>query len=212
MIKLKTTFSKNAKQVLDVARKVNTNLNNSPLFQVKTAEFSQDLQRLGEGIDRLQRACDDAQSRDSQKMAYRDKVRDEVVAILKRLVMHVELAANGDVAMLQNSGFEISQEKSSKPRFTHPLPAPVLTVKHGTLSGVLVASAKPVPGAASYEFHITDTDPTVAANYSPFGTFARGTNINIPGRTPGQTYSVIARCIGTAGPGVWSPPFSIISL
>lgn len=212
MIKLITTFSKNPKKVLERSRKVNTALNNSPNFQQKSAEFAQDMQRLSEGIERLQKSCDDAQSRDSQKMSYRDRMRDEVVTILKRIVKHVELAANGDIAMLEDSGFEISQENPRKIRYPHPLPAPMLTMKHGPVSGILVANAKPVAGAASYEFHITDADPTVPGNYSPFGTFAHGTNVSIPGRTPGQTYSVIARCIGTSGPGAWSPPFSIISL
>ncbi|WP_224984860.1 hypothetical protein [Geomonas agri] len=212
MTKLITTFPTNARKLLERARKVQTSVNNSPHFQQKSAEFGQDMQRLAEGIDRLQKADDDAQSRDVQKMAYRDKVRDEVMVILKRIVKHVELAANDDAAVLQDSGFEVTQAKSGKVRYSHPLPAPALTLKHGPASGTLVASAKAVPGAASYEFHITDADPTVPTNYSPFGTFAHGTNVSIPGRTPGQTYSVIARCIGSSGPGAWSAPFSIISL
>ncbi|TSK06586.1 MAG: hypothetical protein FPO08_07950 [Geobacter sp.] len=212
MVKLITTFPTNAKKLLGVSRKAHTCLSNSPHYQQKSVEFTQDTVRLAEGIDRLQKADDEAQSRDSQKMAYRDKMRDELLAILKRIVRHVELAANGDVAMMQDSGFEVSQGRSAKPRYSHPLPAPALSVKHGPMSGTITANVKPVAGAASYEFHITDADPTVPENYQPFGTFAHGRNVSIPGRKPGQTYSVIARGIGTAGPGAWSPPVSIISL
>ena len=212
MVKLITSFSKNPKKLLEISRKVCTSLSNSPSYQQKSTEFDQEMQRLAAGIERLQKADDDAQTRDMQKVAYRDKVRDELSAILKRVAMHVELAANGDGSMLQDSGFEVSTEKQGRPRNGNPLPAPVLTLKHGPVSGTLIAHAKPVPGAASYEFHITDADPTVHGNFTPFGTFAHGTNVSIPGRTPGQTYSVIARCIGTAGPGAWSAPFSIISL
>ena len=212
MIKLITTFPSNAKKLLVVSRKAHTCISNSPHYQQKSAEFNQDMGKLSEGIERLQKADDEAQSRDSQKRAYRDKMRDELLAILKRIVRHVELAANGDADMLQDSGFEVTQGRSAKPRYSHPLPAPALNVKHGPMSGTIMANVKPVPGAASYEFHITDADPTVPENYQPFGTFAHGKNVSIPGRKPGQTYSIIARCIGTAGPGAWSPPVSIISL
>lgn len=211
MAKLIGTFSRSAGKLIQQARKVYASINNSPHFQHKSAEFETDMQRLGGGIDSLQKASDDAQSRDIQKMAYRDRMLEELVAILKRIVKHVELAANGDVAVLRDSGFDLAQDLAKKPHSIHPLPAPTVTLKHGPLSGVLVASVKPVPGAASYEFHITDGDPTVRENYLLAGALARG-HLSISDRTPGRNYSVIARCIGSAGPGAWSTPFTLMSL
>uniref|UniRef100_C6E157 Fibronectin type-III domain-containing protein n=1 Tax=Geobacter sp. (strain M21) TaxID=443144 RepID=C6E157_GEOSM len=213
MPKPKTSFPKKAPELLVLSRKVKESLYNGPLFQQRSSEFEQDLQKLSEGIDRLQKASDESQTRDSLKIAFRDKTREEVNVILGRVVKHVELTAHGDLAVLQSSGFELTQDKSKKPPLSsQPLPAPIVTLKHGRLSGTLIANAKPVPGAASYEFRITDSDPTISENFSSFGTFAHGTHITIPDRTPGRTYSVIARCIGTAGPGVWSSPFTLMSL
>lgn len=212
MPKTKTSFPKKAPELLVLSRKVKESLYNGPLFQQRSSEFEQDLQKLSEGIDRLQKAQDESQTRDSLKIAFREKTRDEVGVLLGRVVKHVELTANGNLAVLQNSGFELTQDKSKKPHSSQPLPAPIVTLKHGRISGTLMANAKPVPGAASYEFRITDSDPTISENFSPFGTFAHGTHITIPDRTPGRTYSVIARCIGTAGPGAWSSPFTLMSL
>lgn len=212
MLKLKTGFPKKIPELLLFLRKVKESVNNSPHFQNKSGEFEQDMQRLSEGIDRLQKASDESQTRDSLKIAYRDKTRDEVSAILGRVVKHVELIAHGDAALLQSSGFKFIQDRTKRLHSSQPLPAPILTLKHGPISGILIANTKPVPGAASYEFRITDSDPTISENFRPFGTFAHGTHITIPDRTPGRTYSVIARCIGTAGPGAWSSPFTLMSL
>ncbi|WP_026842620.1 hypothetical protein [Citrifermentans bremense] len=213
MPKPKTAFPRNVLELLTLARRVKESVFNSPHYQQRSAEFEQDLQRLSEGVDRLQKARDESQTRDTLKIAFRDKTRDEVCVILGRIAKHVELAARSDLAVLQSSGFElIAQMKAKRPLSSQPLPAPALTVKHGRVSGTLIANAKPVPGAASYEFRITDSDPTISENFSPFGTFAHGTHITIPDRTPGRTYSVIARCIGTAGPGAWSSPFTLMSL
>lgn len=213
MPKPKTAFPKNVLELLKLSRKVKESIYNSPHFQQRSAEFEQDLQRLSEGVDRLQKASDESQTRDTLKIAFRDRTRDEVCVILGRIVMHVELIAAGDAAILQSSGFElVTPGKAKRLHSSQPLPAPIVLLKHGPLSGMLLAYAKPVPGAASYEFRITDSDPTVSDNFKPFGTFAHGTHITIPDRTPGRTYSVIARCIGTTGPGAWSSPFTLMSL
>lgn len=212
MPKTKTAFPRNVLEFLILARRIKESVYNSPHFKQRSIEFEVDMQRLSEGVDRLQKAQDESQTRDSLKIAFRDKTRDEVSVILGRVVKHVELIANGDAAVLQSSGFELIPDRSKRPHISQPLPAPTLTLKHGPISGILIANAKPVPGAASYEFRITDSDPTISENFRPFGTFARGTHVTIPDRTPGRTYSVIARCIGTTGPGAWSSPFTLMSL
>lgn len=211
MKKPASSFPKPCIALLVLARRVYSSLNSSPQYLNRSPEFNADLQRLGEAIDRTQKADDEAMCRDTQKIAFRDKMRDELLVILGRVLRHVELAANGDIGMLENSGFDLI-DTAKKGRFTGPLPAPIVTLKHGPLSGTLIINAKRVPGAASYEFRITDSDPTVHSNFQPFGTFSHGSKITVPDRVPGQTYSVIARCIGSTGPGAWSAPFSIMSL
>jgi uncharacterized protein with HEPN domain len=213
MSKIIKTVSRKIPELLTKARAIYTSLTNHPSFQEKSAAFHQDVQRLGEAIDRLQKAFDEAMSRDSQKISFRNIVRDELVVILGRVAMHVELAAMGDPTLLRASGFDMAQERSGKGGAAAAvLQAPELRLKHGPLPGVLIAYAKPVRYAASYELVITDGDPSIEENYKVQGVHAHCTKIEVPGCTAGANYWAKMRCIGPRGAGPWSAPVTIMSL
>jgi hypothetical protein len=212
MSKLIKTVSRKIPELLNKARVIFNATSNHPSFQEKSLAFQQDVQKLGEAIDRLQRAFDEAMSRDRQKMSYRDTVRDELVVILGRLSMHVELAAMGDPTILRASGFDMAQDRSVKSAADVVMPAPELKLKHGPLPGTLIAYAKPVKYAASYELIITDGDPTIHENYRVQGIHAHCTKMEVPGCKSGSNYWAMLRCIGPNGPGPWSAPVTIMSL
>ena len=212
MSKLIKTVSRKIPELLAKARGIFTNVSNHPSFQDKSAAFQQDVQKLGEAIERLQKAFDEAMSRDIHKLAFRDTVRDELVVILGRIAMHVELAAMGDPTLLRASGFDMAQDRSVKSAAPVVMEAPELKLKHGPMPGTLIASAKPVNHAASYELIITDGDPSIQANYRVQGVHAHCTKIEIPGCTGGTNYWAMLRCIGPNGPGPWSAPVTIMSL
>lgn len=140
---------------------------------------------------------------DKTKIALRTSLRAALTADLKKLAQFIELKANGDVTMLESTGYELS--KVPTPAGSDPLPAPQdLRVLKGELPGVLIARCKSVKGAASYETHICATDPGVPANWSQTAISKGCRRIDLEGLTPGTLYYVRVRAINQNGPGAWS--------
>lgn len=210
MPKLVTTFPKKVTALLLGIRQIRNALLNYPN---KSPEFEREFAKLLEAEQGLQAAYDEALGHDSGKIKRRDKLRDEVISILKRLAKHVELAADGDVERLEASGFKVSQGKSSKisNSFLNLIP-PALFLKHGPLPGTIIVRGKAVPGAMVYALQITDGDPSVPNNWREYGLHPHINRIEIGGLTAGLNYAVRVQVIGTSGTGAWSAPFSIMSL
>lgn len=167
-------------------------------------------EQLGEVIDRLQAACDDAKSRDVHKITYRNNVRIEYNNCFRNLAHHLEILANGDVSKLQNVGFEVRSDPR-KAKAMGPLPALELTVKRGPLPGIMVVHFTALPGAAMYELQIATGDPTREESWAEYAKFVHLNN-EMSGFTAGQTYWFRGRAVGASGNGGWSAPFPMMSL
>lgn len=208
MAKLITTFPKIVSELVTFSRGVKVNLSASMDYQQKSAEFESEVAKLSELIDRLVVADEAARTKDITKVAYRDKVRDELIAQLLRVAKHVELTAGGDVATLRSSGFLVYEAKNHRAGNHHDIGFPLPVLSHGKLPGTMVVKAKSVRGSRMYELQLTDKDPSVEANYWVHGLHP-SSRIDVGGLISGINYWARMRCYGTSGAGAWSPPVSL---
>ncbi len=207
--KMIISFSRKVPVLLSKARFVLTSLSSSPYFKEPPPELKANMEKLDETIGRLQKAHDESKYRDSQKIAFRKAVMIELIALLVRIAHQVDYAANGDINVMLSAGFDLTVDKSKYTKKPGRPPAPVVVLIHADTEDAMVAQAKPVPGAVSYEVHITDKDPTVAENWGLFGIFAHCTHILLANLVSGTKYSVRMRCVGVDGVGAWSVPVTL---
>lgn len=145
---------------------------------------------------------------DKTKIALRNSLRAALTADLKKLAQYIEMKAEGDVTMLESSGFELTKVPASAGN--DPLPAPAnLRLRNGELPGVIIARCGAVKTAASYQTYICSSDPGVEQNWSQACVTKGCRRIEIEGLTPGALYYVRVRAIGKGGPGAWSGVESI---
>ena len=154
-----------------------------------------------------------ALTHDSNKIRARNEARETLTEMLKLLAAYVELVANGNIAILASSGFDLRQDTGPRTTSTAVLPAPTeLRVTHGNVSGTLDAQLARVPNAVSYELQYTQGDPLVEANWKHGTTSASSDHIPLGGLTVAQNYWLRGRAIGKgiSNFGLWSAPVSII--
>ena len=147
---------------------------------------------------------------DKGKIAARDAMRESITADLKKLAKYIELKADGDVEILESTGYELTKERT--PAGSEPLPAPAnLRLRRSGLSGVLIATCAAVKGAASYETHICPGESIAPANWSQACITKGCRRIELSGLTRGVVYNVRVRAINQNGPGVWSDVASLMA-
>lgn len=144
-----------------------------------------------------------AEDGDAGAIATRIAEREAATADLKKLGNYVNLVADGDVAMLEGSGFELSKEPA--PRMTEPPGIPQeFKVARTDISGQVKGSVKKLDGAGALEGWICTGDPAVEANWRHHVTSVLARKIMFTGLTAGTVYYFRVRGIGSAGPGGWS--------
>jgi len=137
----------------------------------------------------------------SAKYAYRKALTD----LVRQLAGYVALACQNDLPNLMLSGFP-HHKPMRQP--IGQLSAPQrLVVKHGIMTGALVARVKPVFGAVSYNWRITANQsgagPVLEQDSAAKHTFS--------GLTSGQSYKIEVSVLGTAGTSGWSSPISMFA-
>ncbi len=153
-----------------------------------------------------------AQTGDSVKITARNGARDNLTALLKRLAPYLELVANGDVAKLQTTGYDLRHDIVQGIAL-NPLPAPAHFVfARGAVSGTMMASADSLAGAGSFELSVCMGDPAVESNWKDKGTFLHDSGINADGFTPGTVYYARMRGVGSNGPGVWAVSSGVMAV
>lgn len=148
---------------------------------------------------------------DKQKIAIRNDLRATWTAALKQVGKYVNFKADGNVAMLESSGFEVSKERG--PVSTLPPDAPQnLKLKHGELPHSLIASCKKPAGQVSFETQINGGNPNLDADWKPGAFTTSCTRIELTGLTGGTIYAVRTRAINKNGPGPWSDIASLMAM
>jgi hypothetical protein len=128
--------------------------------------------------------------------------RAALVALLRDLASYVQVTCNGDLTVLLSSGFPIQKPQRNP---IGVLPAPVVSLDTGALSGDLDCVVAPIFGAATYNWQIAAASAPTVILQTAQTTGGRNT---FSGLTPGVTYVVQANAVGSAGPSDWSQPVS----
>lgn len=134
--------------------------------------------------------------------AIKNDKRVALAALLRDLAAYVQVACGGDLTVLLSSGFPIQKPQ----RFPIGiLPAPIISLVLGALSGGLDAAATPVYGASVYNWRLSRADAPGVFLQTAQTTAA---STSFAGLIPGVTYVVQANAVGAAGPSDWSQPVS----
>lgn len=169
------------------------------------------LDALSASLAAYQAAYGASQTGDKGKIAARDGAREILTVQLKKLARYLELVADEDTTILLTTGYELRKPTTRAAAVAETLPAPDgFKLERGSLSGTIVAKAKRLTGAGSYEVQLASGDPTVETNWSDGGTFMRCSRIELAGLPPGKTISVRLRGIGSRKPGAWTAAASVM--
>ena len=70
---------------------------------------------LGENRNRFKVACDEARFRDILKVAARNQIKIELIAILKKVIHYIEaMASDDDLMELQKAGLRLAKPKTKR--------------------------------------------------------------------------------------------------
>lgn len=145
-------------------------------------------------------------------IAQRNELRKTLSDHFKKLAPYLESVANGDLAKLVSTGYELRRDRLPATGPGLP-PAPLeLRLKHGELTGTLIARAKPVKGAGSYEVQIGQGDSGVEENWRAAAISKVCSRMVLEGLVPGTLYHVRIRAIGSRGAGAWSDAASLMAM
>jgi len=143
--------------------------------------------------------------------AAKDKKRLELVGLLRHLAYYVQTTCNDDLAKLLSSGF---LSKSTN-RASTPLPTPnILNIIQGN-TGQLLVTVKAVRNARAYDLRYASLPggKSTSGSWQTVSGFTSSRSMPINGLTPGTTYTVQARTLGTASRFTdWSDPVSHICI
>ena len=137
-----------------------------------------------------------------------NEARAAIEGALGVLGNYVNGVAKGDAMIVEKSGFP--SYDTSKTADTAPPAAPSdLRLRHGDLSGLIVARYRPDRHPNTNEVQTNTGDPNVEVDWHVKGIF-QGGRAELSGFTPGGVVWVRVRTVGLKGVmGVWSDPAQI---
>jgi hypothetical protein len=137
-----------------------------------------------------------------------NEAREVLEDTLTRLGNYVNIVANGDPVIVEQSGFP-SYDTSRTPDTSPPAAPMNLRLRPGDLSGSFVARYKPERSPSVNEVQTCTGDPNLEADWHTKGLF-HGGKAELAGFTPGTVVWVRVRTVGLKGVmGAWSDPGQI---
>jgi len=211
--KLIVTFDRlSTSDFLVISGSIVNGMTNNSHFKEPWAGLGLTLEQLSSAYTAYEEAYHASLTRDTVKIAHRNATRQTLTDILKRLALSLELMAQGDVAALATTGFELRHDIVHS-NSNELLPAPAdFRVTHGQLSGTFDVHVAGLAGAGSYEVHIAHDNPNLESNWRHAISSVNSSHIIVTGLTPGQNYWLRIRGIDSNGGGVWSDPISIFAI
>src|SRR6185369_5717285 len=133
--------------------------------------FIPSLDILGEGIDRLEAAIQNAVNKDLKMIAARNEEHASFKKKMIKVAKFVELAVDDDAKALQEAGFLVRPERQPKPVAAGLPPAPVLSMKHGEDGGTMYGKVSRYRRALGYQVQMAEGEATVEADYKDVDIF-----------------------------------------
>jgi hypothetical protein len=185
-------------------------LTGNPHFPEPWPAQAPSLAQLNDTLNAYRDAYHASLTRDTLKITQRDNAKADLIALLKRLATYLEFAAQGETDSLATTGFDQRHDSVRGVNSGH-LDAPTdFRVVQGKLSGTIDIHAAKLVGAGSYEAHIAQGDPNIETHWKQAALSNTCFHIIVEALTPGQTYWLRLRGIGSAGAGLWTVPVSVI--
>jgi len=163
---------------------------------------SPDLTAVQAALDELNAAIAAQPHGGAKATADKNNKREALIGVLQRLAQYVQLNCGNDLAVLLSSGFSAA---AAGIRTRLPLDKPsIVSVDNGNSSQLLVKVSK-IANARCYELR----SAAIGAGGAPGpwqggGSFTDSRSLPVNGLTPGTTYAIQARAIGSAGYSDWS--------
>lgn len=192
------------------AQRIVTALTANPAFPEPWPASVPTLAKLAADLASYEACLAAASAGDRNRIADRQAARQVLQGDLTLIAPYLQTMCQGDRVILGSTGFPLRRLTARSAVALAP-PAPDNVVaSRGTLSGTLSLSCRRIPGAGSYEVQVATADPTVEGNWSNAGTFKNCRSMIVAGLIPGKICSVRVRAIGSAGPGAWCAPSSLM--
>lgn len=198
---------------------------NHPLLPVPRPEVLPSHEALLADQAAYQEAALAVQQRDLRQKRKRDEVRERLSKNLHRLAVYMELAADGDVALLQSTGFELRREQPRGTNGATPgmsnAAAAALAVSRlgppegfrvglGPRPGTLLVDAARQRSAVAYELQATHGDPTHEDSWEQVAIVTTARDVLVEHQPPGPTW-VRLRAVRAGGlTGPWTAPISVV--
>lgn len=210
---IKVSFNKlSPSALLAQAQGVVTAMTDNPGFPEPWPATVPALAQIQADLAALQTVVTATAAGDKTRIQERNAARLTLSEDLSRLGFYVQSLAGSNTVLLASTGFPLRQQTPRPKVVDAPLAPSGLRLARGINSGSLRVRATPQARAGSYDVQITTGDPTVESSWMTAGSFRNCGRIELGGLTPLKTYSVRMRALGSAGPGAWSPPESIVVL
>jgi hypothetical protein len=168
---------------------------------------------LRAGVETFRSAYYAALSRDVFKIAERNQRRAELQRMLRQVAAYLELTADGDVAKLATTGFELRRDGGrgrAGGTSAAVLPAPrELRLSMVGPRGVVELNAVNLSGVLGYEIQINTGDPTAEAGWTYCKLAPTLSRVLLEGMPSGPVW-VRVRAISRGGNGAWTVPVSVL--
>jgi hypothetical protein len=198
---------------------------NHPLLPVPRPEVLPSQAALRADETAYREAALAVQQRDMRQKPKRDEARERLSKNLHRLAVYLELAADGNMALLQATGFELRRESqrganTSAPGTTGAMAAALAVsrlgppegfrVGLGPRPGTLLVDASRQRGAIAYEIQVTHGDPAQDEGWERAAIVTTVRDVLVEHQTPGPTW-VRLRAVRAGGMnGPWTAPISVV--
>ncbi|MEY4751140.1 MAG: hypothetical protein RIQ60_3354 [Pseudomonadota bacterium] len=154
-------------------------------------------------------------SRDLRQIPARDEARAELTAGLKLVAAYVELIANGDLAVLQSTGFELRREVG-RPASSGTVGGAYLSapeefrVGQGPRSGSIKVDATSQRGAIAYEVQATHGDPALDDGWKQAAIIGSVRHVVVDHLDAGPTWVRLRSVRRNGASSPWTSPISVI--
>ena len=147
-----------------------------------------------------------ALDRSRASILLRNQTRAALVALLRDLALYVQHTCAGNEAVLLTSGYP-AQKSRRQPAIVLAAPLKVV-LRRARVTGQILARCAAVDKASAYQWRFaTVAAPTVWTQPDPVTT----ASFTLANLTPGTSYLVQVRALGTRGPSDWSDSATLMS-